>query len=300
MKKYITIVILGFILISCGTKKKVTNESISTTQEIPIEVIVAESSEIKEEIIVEEVEIEVEEATPIENLPLEEHITAIDDSKQDLIAEKFDHSSFDVILKKYVTKDGVVNYAGIKKNRKSLTDYIASFKSTVPTNSWNKEDKLAYYMNAYNAMTIDLILRSYPLKSIKDIKGPWDQRYWQIGDKWVNLEEIEHKILRKMNDPRIHFGINCASFSCPPLLNEAFTASLVDNQLEKLAIGFVNDSKRNTITEGQVEISNIFKWFKKDFTTNGDIIDFLNKYSTIKIKNNARVRYADYNWELNE
>ncbi len=149
-------------------------------------------------------------------------------------------------------------------------------------------------------MTIDLIVRNYPLKSIKDIKDPWEQRNWNIGKKSISLEEIEHEILRKMNEPRIHFGINCASFSCPPLMNEAFTAAKVDVQLERLAVQFINDPKRNKITADRIEISNIFRWFKKDFTENGDLIDFLNKYSKVPIDKNARVRHMDYDWSLNE
>ncbi|WP_405377822.1 DUF547 domain-containing protein [Nonlabens sp. Asnod3-A02] len=211
-----------------------------------------------------------------------------------------DHSSFDQLLKKYVTDDGHVDYAGLKKERKKLSSYIVLIKNNAPEDSWTKNDLLAYYMNAYNAMTIDLILRNYPTESIKDIKNPWEQRFWQIGDKWINLEEIEHQILRKMDDPRIHFGINCASFSCPPLMNEAFVADKVDSQLHQLAVQFVNDSKRNSITADRVEISNIFKWFKKDFTQEGDIVDFLNKYSKVKINADARVRYMDYNWNLNK
>jgi hypothetical protein len=149
-------------------------------------------------------------------------------------------------------------------------------------------------------MTIDLIVRNYPLKSIKDIKNPWEQRSWSIGKKSISLKEIEHEILRKMNEPRIHFGINCASFSCPPLMNEAFTAAKVDAQLERLAVQFINDPKRNRITRDRIEISNIFRWFKKDFTKNGDLIDFLNKYSKVAIDKNARLRYMDYDWSLNE
>ena len=99
---------------------------------------------------------------------------------------------------------------------------------------------------------------------------------------------------------KIHFAINCASFSCPPLMNEAFTAATVDTQLEKLAVQFINDPKRNKITTDRVEISKIFRWFYEDFTKNGDLIDFLNTYSKVKIDKNARVRYMDYNWELNE
>jgi hypothetical protein len=214
--------------------------------------------------------------------------------------EAFDHSLFNQLLKKYVNKNGVVNYAGIKKYQKPLKDYLESIRLHTPDNTWSRQDKLAYYMNAYNAMTIDLIVRSYPLQSIKDIKDPWEQRLWKIGEKPISLEEIEHEILRKMNEPRIHFGINCASFSCPPLMDEAFTAAKVDQQLQRLAVQFINDSKRNTITADRVEVSNIFKWFKKDFTKNGDLIDFLNKYSKVPIDKNARVRYMDYDWSLNE
>ena len=163
----------------------------------------------------------------------------------------------------------------------------------MPTDTWSKEDKLSYWMNAYNAMTIDLILRNQPIASIKDIKDPWDQRLWQLGKKWYNLNEIEHQILRKMGDARIHFGINCASFSCPPILNEAFTADKVDTQLEALAKGFINDKQRNTITENSIEISKIFSWFAKDFKTNGTLIDFLNKYSDTPIASNAKKRFKD-------
>lgn len=149
-------------------------------------------------------------------------------------------------------------------------------------------------------MTLDLIISNYPTESIKDIKNPWEQKNWSINGKPISLEEIEHEILRKMNEPRIHFGINCASFSCPQLPNEAFTTQKVNQQLKKLAIQFVNDSKRNKISADRVEVSKIFRWFKEDFTKNGDLIDFLNKYSTLKINKNARVKYMDYDWELNE
>ncbi len=213
--------------------------------------------------------------------------------------KKFDHSEFDTLLKMYVSESGVVNYEGVRKNSKSLRDYIASLGKTMPDESWSKNDKLAYWMNAYNAMTIDLILRNLPLESIKDIDKPWDQRLWKLGDKWYNLDEIEHQILRKLDEPRIHFGINCASYSCPPLLNKAFKASTVDTQLDFLAKRFINDSTRNSITPDRIEISKIFNWFSKDFKPTGSIVDYLNLYSATKISANAKVRYKEYNWELN-
>lgn len=212
----------------------------------------------------------------------------------------FNHQTFNSLLKKHVTKEGVVNYKGFKTDRNTLLEYIASLGKNLPTDDWSKNEKLAYWINAYNALTVDLILRNYPLKSIKDIKKPWDQRLWKLGEKWQNLNDIEHKILREMNEPRIHFAINCASFSCPPLLNEAFTASTIEQQLTQVTKVFLADSRRNTITSNKIEISKIFKWFSKDFKQNGSLIDFLNKYSDVKINAKAKKKYKDYNWDLNE
>jgi hypothetical protein len=211
----------------------------------------------------------------------------------------FSHDTFNTLLQKHVTKDGIVNYKGFKKERTELLKYIASLSEKMPNDTWSKDEKLAYWINAYNAMTVDLILRNYPTKSIKDIKKAWDQRLWKLGTKWYNLDEIEHKILRKMNEPRIHFAINCASFSCPPLLNEAFNAEKLEAQLTQVTKLFLADSRRNTITKDKLEISKIFKWFSKDFKQNGSLIDFLNQYSDIKINANAKKNYKDYNWNLN-
>jgi len=105
---------------------------------------------------------------------------------------------------------------------------------------------------------------------------------------------------KEFEEPRIHFAINCASVSCAPLLNEAFVASKIDAQLEKVAKTFVNDKTRNKIAANTVQISSLFSWFKGDFTKNGSVIDFLNKYSSVKISPNAKVSHLDYNWNLNE
>ena len=149
-------------------------------------------------------------------------------------------------------------------------------------------------------MTIDLILRHYPLKSIKDIEKPWEQRFWKLGNKWYNLEEIEHQILRKMNEPRIHFAIVCASYSCPKLQNYAFVASNLEDQLTIATKEFLNDSKRNSITESAVGLSKIFQWFAKDFKQNSSLIGFLNEYSDIKISEKAKKGFKDYSCALNE
>jgi ribosomal protein L22 len=122
-----------------------------------------------------------------------------------------------------------------------------------------------------------------------------------VGNQTYTLDAIEHEILRKKyKDPRIHVGVNCASISCPKLSNIAFTEENIATELEKLMKGFVNDATKNKITDKNLKISKIFTWFKEDFTEKGSIIEFLNQYSDIQISKNAKIRYANYDWNLNE
>jgi len=215
--------------------------------------------------------------------------------------EKIHHNLFyGSLLKQFVNEKGIVDYKGILKNRKRLNIYLETLSENLPKEDWTKEDKLAYWMNTYNAFTIKLIIDNYPTKSIKNIKNAWNIRFFKLGAKWYNLSDIEHKILRKMNDPRIHFGINCASYSCPQLHNKAFTANNVNNELDYLAHQFINDTSRNTISEGHIQLSKIFQWYAKDFKTEGSLIDYLNKYSDITINSNAKKSFKKYNWNLNE
>jgi hypothetical protein len=210
------------------------------------------------------------------------------------------HKLWNELLQKYVSDNGNVNYSGLKKEHLKLNNYIKSLNLALPNETHTKEFTLAFWINAYNAMTIDLVLRHYPVKSIKDIKAPWQQRYWELGEKWYNLEDIEHQILRKMDEPRIHFAIVCASISCPKLLNEAYTAENLELQLTNATKDFLSDTNRNFISKDKLELSKIFKWFGSDFTKNGSLIDFLNLYSTIEISKKATKSYKDYNWDLNE
>ena len=214
--------------------------------------------------------------------------------------EMFDHSLWNTLLQTNVSNQGHVNYRGFKSDRQRLNDYLNALSKQLPQDDWSKEDQLAYWLNAYNAMTIDLILRNYPIKSIKDINKPWEQRLWKLGNKWYNLNEIEHQILRKMNEPRIHFGIVCASISCPKLQNKAFNAIQLESQLTQATKSFLSDTQHNIISKDQLNLSKIFKWFAKDFKQHGTLIDFLNQYSEIQISRNAKKSYTDYNWNLNE
>ena len=210
------------------------------------------------------------------------------------------HARWNALLQKNVLKNGNVNYKGFQKDSKELKLYLNELSSNAPTKSWSRNATLAYWINAYNAYTVQLILNNYPTKSIKDIADPWSKKFISIGTKKYSLEDIENDILRKMNEPRIHFAINCASVSCPELLNEAFTESKMEKQFVTVTKNFVNDKSKNVITSNKIEISKLFDWFAVDFKNKGSVIDFLNAYSSVKINSNAKVGYKNYNWGLNE
>ena len=217
-----------------------------------------------------------------------------------LHAQKVDYSLWNSVLQDHVSNEGQVDYKALQSNSINLDNYLKLLSKTSPDTSWSKQQSMAFWINAYNAMTINLVLRHYPLKSIKDIKNPWGQRIWRIGDKLYNLEDIEHQILRKMDEPRIHFAIVCASISCPKLQNEAFQASKIDTQLTKATKEFLADTNRNNISKYSLELSKMFQWFSKDFKQNGSLIDFLNQYADIEISDKAKIKFKDYNWNLNE
>jgi hypothetical protein len=165
---------------------------------------------------------------------------------------------------------------------------------------------LAYWINAYNAYTIQLILRHHPIASIKDIQpgvafvnSVWDMKFIYIEGQELDLNNIEHNILRKMDEPRIHFAVNCASISCPKLRNSAYTAENLNAQLDQAARDFINDPTRNAIGNDSAQLSSIFNWFTGDFTKNGSLKDFINQYSNTKLSPEASIDFMEYNWKLN-
>ena len=215
-------------------------------------------------------------------------------------AQTIDHSKWTDVLQVYVAKNGSVNYKDLQNNRIVLNDYLNDLASNSPKDNWSNAEKKTYWINAYNAYTIQLILDNYPLKSIKDITDPWSQTFFKINGKTMSLNTIEHNILRPMGDPRIHFAIVCASESCPKLLNYAYEAETLNDQLDQAAKEFINDASKNNITASQITISKIFKWFKSDFPTGTAFINYLNKYSTLKFHPDTKINYQSYNWSLNE
>lgn len=210
-----------------------------------------------------------------------------------------DHSAWNSLLSSYVSGTGTVNYSGLKADTEKLDAYLAELAKATPDGSWNKREAMAYWMNAYNAFTVKLILNNWPVKSIMDLHGgkPWDVKWIELAGKTYSLNGIEHGILRPVyGDPRIHFAVNCAAQSCPPIHNRAFTASNLNGKLESLANSFINNSKYNEIGTSEVKVSSIFDWYGKDF---GDVKNYLNKYSTTKIDAATPIEFKEYDWALN-
>ncbi|WP_233450986.1 DUF547 domain-containing protein [Hanstruepera ponticola] len=227
-------------------------------------------------------------------------ITIIIATHQLSMAQQVDHTIWSTFLQNHVSKDGHVHYKNIKVNNAELTNYLNQFVEISPSKTWKKNEILAYWINAYNAFTVKLIIDNYPVQSIKDIKDPWDQKFIPINGELISLNDIEHEILRKMDEPRIHFAIVCASESCPKLQNKAFVADKLEQQLTNATKEFLDDNTKNRITKNELELSKIFKWFSKDFKQKGSLIDFLNQYSEVQISEDAKINYLDYSWELND
>lgn len=214
------------------------------------------------------------------------------------------HKQWNQLLQAHVDNNGDVDYKAFQKNQAQLDAYLDLLNENPPQDSWTTNEKKAYLINAYNAFTVKLIIDNYPVESIRKIGGlfnnPFSTEFAKLGGKAYSLDDIEKGMLLKMGDPRVHFAVNCASESCPKLVNEAYLASQLDKQLEAAARSFVNSDK-NKLSNNKLELSKIFKWYASDFEIEGNsIIDFINRYSDETISEDASINYLSYSWKLNE
>ena len=229
--------------------------------------------------------------------------------------ERIDHSDWNRLLQKYVDRDGQVNYRDWHQNgadRDALNRYLNTLSTGIATQSPAAEARLAFWINAYNAVTIHGILREYPTSSIRNHTARvlgykiWDDLQLYVGGKPYSLNSMEHKILRKMNEPRIHFAIVCASVSCPRLLNEAYVPDRINEQLETNARDFFAREQNFRYVRGRMQLSSILNWFGSDFGGNQkEQLNAIAKWlpdESQKAAQSARVKvsYLDYDWELNE
>ena len=233
----------------------------------------------------------------------------------------FDFSDWDVLLKKYthdITKENVhltsIKYIFLKNDKQFK--YLIRKLEKFPVNSLkSSNEKLSFWINVYNIMAVKIISDHYPVKSIQDI-GTWFDLVWNknagiVGGKAYSLNDIEHRILRKMGDPRIHAAIVCASVSCPDLATFSYKPEDISEQLDNRFKDLLANKTKGFFvhqTEEVIYISQIFKWFKKDFQQAGGIINILNKYAPADKMEDLKhlesgkysLRYFDFNWSLNE
>ena len=200
------------------------------------------------------------------------------------------------------TKNGLVDYKSLHSN---IVELESLYKTIGSTNLVDKTDdeKIAFYINAYNLIVIRQVAKYYPLKSVLNRSGFFNAEKHLVAGEKLTLDQIEKiKTIKVYKDPRVHFAFSCAALGCPQLASFAFKPSNLNSSLESRTKRAINDptfTKIDSIKK-RVQLSRIFEWYSKDFTTDGDIISYLNKYRTEKIPANYKVSYYEYDWALNE
>lgn len=210
-----------------------------------------------------------------------------------------DFSKWDHILSNAVSSTGKVDYQKIKADYSNDLKQISTEWSKVKASELKSNDELAFWINLYNLSTVQLIVNHWPVKSIRDIENgsPWDKKWIKVNGDVLSLNQIEHDIIRKkFNDARIHFAVNCAAKSCPPLLNKAYIGSKVQEQLESQTKKFINNTKYNSLSPKSAKVTQLMNWYKEDF---GDVVAFINKYATTKLDKGVKIDFKDYDWALN-
>lgn len=198
--------------------------------------------------------------------------------------------------------EGLVNYQGIIQNKVVLEEIIADLSSLKVKEVSDENYQKAFLINAYNILVIKGVLDNYPVNSPLEIPGFFKNIKYQVADFGeVSLNEIENDLIRKVyKDPRVHFVLVCGAISCPPIIDEAYLPSTLENQLNRQTTEALNNPSFLKIEENQLLLSEIFKWYQEDFKSKGsNEIDFINKYRTEKLSNDFRIGYYPYNWSLN-
>jgi len=242
----------------------------------------------------------------------------------DAEALEFDHLHTDLsnVLGDHVHGDRV-DYAGLLEERAGLDQYTADLEQVTrgAFDGWSDDERFAFWVNAYNAYTLQIVIDNYPVKSIRDIRrgltGVWDIKFIDLGEltatsarATISLNHIEHEILRKeYSDARVHAAVNCASVGCPPIAKAAFDAEHLDKQLDRQVRAWLADSARNRVDRegGRLEVSKIFDWFEEDFKRDaGSVAAWVKRYADddtvawLTSMEKVKVRHLDYSWKLND
>jgi hypothetical protein len=224
-----------------------------------------------------------------------------------------DNTLFTQVLRDYV-KDGLVNYKGLKDDKR-FAGYIELLMKTDP-NTIAKQNRLAFWINVYNAFVLKVVCDKYPIKSIMSKtayvlgKSNFQKKLVTINGVQYSLNDVENEIIRPFGDPRIHFAINCAAKSCPPLRSEAFEPARLNEQLEEQTRNFINDPANNSFdfVKNEIMVSKIFDWFEEDFKKyDAGVPAFISRYlppqqgeQLLANAKTVKIKHHDYDWDLNE
>jgi len=232
--------------------------------------------------------------------------------------QKIDHSRWDRFLKRFVVAphpSGInrVRYQVVMPDdRANLKTYLQSMQAVAISNH-NRAEQKAYWINVYNALTVDVILARFPVASIRDVnispgflaRGPWGARLFSVEGEKLSLDDIEHRILRPIwKDSRVHYAVNCASLGCPNLQPVALSGENSEALLEKAAREFINHPRGVAIQNGSLRVSSIYVWFQEDFGRDAEaLMEHWQKYAEPQLAE-ALERYSgglshDYDWRLN-
>jgi len=238
-------------------------------------------------------------------------------------AKRFNYQTYTSILQEYVNDQGLVDYEKLKENRQQLDEFNSAIGAVTPStyDSWTDSEKIAFLINAYNSLTLESIIDSYPTKSIRNIIGVWKIRKFDVAGERMTLDQIEHQVLRKeFNEPGIHVALVCAAISCPPLRQEPYTGQQLEKQLNEQAQRFLGNNQgfRIDTQNNAVYFSSIFKWFGEDYEktygqdpnidglnkTETAIVNYARKYvnsdaQNFLAKGGYKVKYSNYDWSLN-
>lgn len=234
-------------------------------------------------------------------------------------AKNFEFSDWDILLGKYVKADLIdgISLSSVSYGKLRLDPVFNKLDKSLslfsPSKLTTDQEKLAFWINVYNIFAVKIVINNYPLKSIKDVggffKSVWKVKAGTVGGKKYTLDEIEHGILRKMGDPRIHTAIVCASISCPNLTKKSYSSENLNKKLDMQMKDFLanpNKGMRININEqpGKIFLSQIFNWFAQDFKSSGGVRNFISLYVSKENRNVIKnpqysISYMDYNWAIN-
>lgn len=225
--------------------------------------------------------------------------------------DEFSHELFDQVLQKYVDSQGRVDYAGLKDNQGTLESYLDLLAVHAPSDKATFQTGLAFWINAYNALTIKGVLDHYPTTSVRKIKlfgGFFSRIKFQVGGRSYTLDNIEHDIIRdEFGDPRIHFALVCASMGCPILEDRAFVPETLEERLDNATANFINNPEKVRLDRenGVLHLSQIFEWYAEDFEdTHDSVINFISEYlpeadAAFLERGEVQIQYVEYDWRLN-